>query len=81
MRKAEEPHSSNQRHESLPWPLPVLSQENPGPMGQGWHPHYGATGVALWVTSLTKWVHCPGSWDLGMQGKTILGLCTTYYAG
>lgn len=62
-RKAEEPHYSNQRHESLPWPLAVLSKESVSPMGQGWHPHYGARGTALWVTSLTKCVCCPGSWD------------------
>jgi len=36
-------------------------------MGQRWHPHCGTTGATPWVTSLTKWVHCPGSqntlWD------------------
>lgn len=63
-KKAEEPHYSSQRHKPLPWPLPVLSSGTSSPMGPRWHPHDEATGAALWVTSLTKQVHCPGSWDV-----------------
>lgn len=75
--EAEEPHYTHQRHQSLPWPLPVLSQDSHSPMDQGLHPDYGETRAVFWLTTLTKWVHCPRSWDTWDAGGELLGIRMT----